>query len=236
MPLRMDERILVRVSQSRIIKKVTDFIEGNLLVLLRTDVLFHLRSGTGLRLLMTRRAPASPKVCAMARPMPRVPPVISASLPSRRNFSRVIVSLVEWLEDRLLDNALRRRDGVHRALACNAIRYRRYWEGSRGHRNVTIRRPRQHEEHRIGDLLGLHQAARGERLVHLRLRPVIEQRRYDRARGHRADPDAVPLIRIRVSALAPISLFECLVIECLRFKVICSAGISPVRVFQMASH
>ena len=38
MPLRRDERILVRVSQSR---KVTDFIEGHLLVLLRTDVLFH---------------------------------------------------------------------------------------------------------------------------------------------------------------------------------------------------
>jgi hypothetical protein len=28
---------------------------------------------------------------------------------------------------------------------------------------------------------------------------------------------AVPLIRVRVSALAPISLFDSLVIECLRF-------------------
>src|SRR5436305_7453941 len=53
-------------------------------------------------------------------------------------------------------------------------------------------RARQHEEHRIGNLLRLHQAARRQRLVHLRLRPVVEKRRDDRARGHCAHPHTVP--------------------------------------------
>ena len=46
-------------------------------------------------------------------------------------------------------------------------------------------RPGQHEEHRLGHLLGLHQAARGQRLLHLRLRPVVEQRGHHRARAAR---------------------------------------------------
>src|ERR1700730_15639418 len=38
----------------------------------------------------TRSAPASAKACAMARPSPRLPPVMSARLPSKRNLSNTL--------------------------------------------------------------------------------------------------------------------------------------------------
>lgn len=48
-------------------------------------------------------------------------------------------------------------------------------------------RARQHEHARIGDLDGLHQASGGERLLHLGLRPVAEQRGH-----HRSGADRIP--------------------------------------------
>src|SRR5580692_7552666 len=115
---------------------------------------------------------------------------IEAVLASNQKRRRVLWS--GW-KDRLLDNALRRRGRRTPGPRLQPATRSDIDATGKDH-EVTDRhvpRPRQHEEHRISDLFGLHQAARGERIVHLRLRPIIEQRRYDRTRGHRADPDAV---------------------------------------------
>src|SRR5271170_7932651 len=54
-----------------------------------------------------------------------------------------------------------------------------------------VPRPGEHEQHCVSNFLRLHQAARRQRFVELRLRPVLEQRRYDGAGGDLTDSDPV---------------------------------------------
>src|SRR5689334_12986903 len=106
---------------------------------------------------MTTVAPASPSACAIARPIPRVPPVTSATLPSSLNLSKIML-LPLLLLARL----------AHRSDVC-VLRE----DHEVADRDVA--RAGEHEQDRLGHLVRLHQAACRERLIELLLRPVAEQ-------------------------------------------------------------